>query len=53
MVSILSDQSSPDQPESLFVQLHLTHVSEPTTYAEVQGEPTWRAVMEQELKSVE
>ena len=47
------DQSSPDQPERLFAQLHLTHAGEPTTYAEAQGDPTWRATMEQELKSIE
>ena len=47
------DQSSPDQPERLFAQLHLTHAGEPTTYAKAQGDPAWRAAMEQELKSVE
>jgi hypothetical protein len=29
------------------------HAGEPTTYAEAQGDPAWRAAMEQELKSVE
>ena len=51
--TILGEQSPPDQPERLFVQLHLTHAVEPTTYAEAQGDPAWRAAMEQELKSVE
>ena len=53
VASIFGDKFSPDQPERLFAQLHLTHVGEPTTYAEAQGDPTWRAAMEQELKSVE
>ena len=39
VTSILGDQSSPDQPERLFVQLHLTHAGKPTTYAEAQGDP--------------
>jgi len=52
MASILGDQSSPDQPERLFAQFHLTRAGEPTTYAEAQGDPAWRTVMEQELKSV-
>ena len=34
VASILGDQSSPDQFERLFAQLHLTHAGEPTTYAE-------------------
>jgi hypothetical protein len=53
VASILGDQSSPDQPERLFAQLHLTHAGEPTTYAEAQDDLAWRAAMEQELKSVE
>lgn len=53
MANILGDQSASEEVERLFTQLHLTHVGEPTTYAEAQGDPAWRAVMEQELKSVE
>ena len=53
VANILREQSPPDQPERLFAQLHLTHVGEPTTYAEAQGDPAWRAAMEQELKSIE
>ena len=37
----------------LFIELHLKHAGELTIYAEEQGDPTWRAAMEQELKSVE
>ena len=53
MASILGDQSASGQAERHFAQLHLTHAGEPTTYAEAQGDPAWRAAMEQELKSVE
>ena len=41
------------QAPRLFTQLHLTHADEPTTYVEGQGDPAWRAAMEQELESVE
>ena len=53
MANILDDQSALGQAEWLFAQLHLTHAGEPTTYAEAQGDPAWRAVMEQELTSIE
>ena len=46
VASIFGDKFSPDQPERLFAQLHLTHAGEPTTYAEAQGDPAWRAAME-------
>ncbi|XP_066375178.1 uncharacterized protein [Miscanthus floridulus] len=39
VANILGEQSPPDQPERLFAQLYLTHVGEPTTYAEAQGDP--------------
>jgi hypothetical protein len=53
VANILGEESPLDHPERLFAQLHLTHAGEPTTYAEAQGDPAWRAAMEQELKSVE
>jgi hypothetical protein len=39
VANILGEQSPPDQ-------LHLTYADEPTTYAEVQGDPVWWVVME-------
>jgi hypothetical protein len=53
VANIVGEESPPDQPERLFAQLHLTHAGESTTYAKAQGDPAWRAAMEQELKSVE
>jgi hypothetical protein len=49
MTNILADQSSSDPVERLFAQLHLPHTGEPATYAEAQGDPAWRAAMEQVL----
>jgi len=46
VANILGEQSPSNQPERLFTQLHLTHTDEPTTYAEAQGDPAWRAAME-------
>ena len=34
VASILGDQSSLDQPKRIFIQLHLTHTGESTTYVE-------------------
>lgn len=53
MPNIIGEQSPPEPVQCLFAQLHLTHVGEPTTYAEAQGDLAWRTAMEQKLKSVE
>lgn len=53
MSNIIGGQSPLGPAQRFFAQLHLTHAGEPTTYAEVQGDPAWRTAMEQELKSVQ
>jgi hypothetical protein len=42
-----------DPTEQLFAQLHLLHDGETTTYAKAQGDPVWRAAMEQVLNFAE
>jgi len=51
--NILGDAPTLEPPPRLFVKLHLTHTGEPASYAEAKEYPAWRAVMEQELASVE
>ena len=46
MANILGDQSTLEQAERLFTQLHLTHAGKPTTYVETQGDLAWWAAME-------
>jgi hypothetical protein len=41
VMNIIGDGTPPRQAPRLFTQLHLTHTSEPTTYAEAQGNPAW------------
>jgi hypothetical protein len=53
VTNIIYDGTPPGQVSRLFAQLHLMHADKPTTYAEVQGDPAWRAAMEQLLESVE
>jgi hypothetical protein len=52
MTNIIGDQPPPGPARRLFAQVHVTHAGEPTTYTKTQGDPAWRAAMEQELKYV-
>jgi hypothetical protein len=53
--NILGDQPVPEMVVHDFeVELHLTHEdSEPRSFSEAEGDPAWRAVMQQEMDAVE
>jgi hypothetical protein len=53
MMNIIGDQPPPPPPQCLFAELHLTRAGEPANYIEARDDLTWRAAMEQEIKSVE
>jgi hypothetical protein len=53
VTNIIGDESPTDLAPRLFAQLHLTHASEPTNYAEAKGDPAWEAAMKQQLEYVE
>ena len=43
--NILGDEAVPEVEPRVCAELHLTHVGEPSTYAEAQGNPAWREAM--------
>jgi len=51
--NILGDEAVPEVEPRVCAELHLTHAGEPSTYAEAQGDPTWREAMQLELESAE
>jgi hypothetical protein len=53
MMNIISDQPPPPPSQCLFAELHLTRGGEPANYIKARDDLTWRAAMEQEIKSVE
>jgi hypothetical protein len=51
--NILGDEAVPEVEPRVCAELHLMHAGEPSTYAEAQGDPTWREAMQLELESAE